>query len=476
MPKNKNTNSAADRNNPGEHRAADVLVVLFCLAGMSVCLWLFRQDLYGTLSRLNVKPVGTVILKRRIAQRRFENRVLWDNLQKTTPVYSGDFIRTAERSGAIITLIGDDTVANLDENTIIQITTVKETGESRINLFDGSASVTAGSGGAVFSSGNDTLVLAPGSTASAAAGSIGSAAAGPVMTGAFPAGPPPRLIVPANREAFSGNEGSGEISFRWTADDDDRIVLYLLEVADNPAMENAAVTMRVSGKRVVLSPLETGRWYWRVTPVYAGNFAVLPSAVASFSIGETVPAVSGAAVPAVTEAGGEAADPGPGGAGREGEQPGVQNTAALQTIRSAVSPNAASGQSAAAMQVPALSPPREMRPGNGYVLGPAELRASRTIAFSWNPVSGAAGYVFSLYRETDGERQRIEAVEVKAAGYVFTGLNLLERGTFVWTVQALRAGSDGSLDRGDPAESRFVVDIPVLQRRELPETGILYGD
>jgi hypothetical protein len=512
MRKNKNINSS-DRQVSGENRVMDVLVLLFCLAGMASCIWLFRQDLYRTLSRLNVKPVGTVILKRGIAQRRFENRTLWDYLQKTTPVYSGDFIRTAENSGAVITLIGDDTVANLDENTIIQITTVKETGESRINLFNGTAALSAGSGGTVFTSGNTTLVLAPGSAVSAAvdgaaagegglafrvdegsavftgsegavktfqagegAGSfpspLSASPAGGTSSGAIPAAP--RLIVPAGGEAFS-DSGSGEISFRWATGDDDRIALYVFELADNPAMENAVVTMRVSGKRIALPGPGKGRWYWRVTPVYAGAFAALPSAAASFIIGETsetgetapalpAAAVSAAAGPGIEAAGAEAADPGPGGTGREGEQPGVQNAAAD-------------------LRVPAPSPPQGLRPGNGYVLGPDQLRVSRNIAFSWNPVPGAAGYVFSLYRETDGKRQRIESVEVQAAGYVFAKLNLLERGTFVWTVEAMRAGNDGTplsntgtLERGNAAESSFVVDIPVLQRHELPEAGSMYGD
>jgi hypothetical protein len=527
MRKNKNTKSADDRIFSPKNRAADLLVVLFCLGGMALCLWLFRQDLYRTLSRLNVKPVGTVILKRGIAQRRFESRTLWDHLQKTTPVYVGDFIRTAENSGAVITLIGDDAVANLDENTIIQITMVKETGESRINLFNGTAALSAGSGGTVFTSGNTTLVLAPGSAVSAAVdgaadgegglafrvdegsaiftGSEGTvktfqagegagripnplpaSPAGGTSSGAVPAAP--RLIVPTGGEAFPDSD-SGEISFRWTTGDDDRIALYLFELADNPAMENAAVTMRVSGRRIALPGPGKGRWYWRVTPVYAGNSPAVPSAAVSFTIGEiaeigeigeTAPAVPGANAAAgagVEAAGAEAAGPGPGGTGRKGEQSGAGNAAALQNAagRDTVSQNAAAGQTAPA-RLPALSPPRGMRPGNGSVLGPAELRASRTIAFSWNPVPGATAYVFSLYREADGERRRIEVVEVQAAGHVFTGLNLLERGTFVWTVQALRAGNDGTVERGDAAESRFVVDIPVLQRRELPETGILYGE
>jgi hypothetical protein len=47
-------------------------------------------------------------------------------------------------------------------------------------------------------------------------------------------------------------------------------------------------------------------------------------------------------------------------------------------------------------------------------------------------------------------------------------------GAFIWTVQALRKGETAS--RGRTAESNFTVDIPELQRHELPQTGNLYGN
>jgi hypothetical protein len=495
-----------------------------------------------------------VVLKRRIVQRRFENRILWDNLQKTVPVYSGDFIRTAERSEAAITLIGDDAVTNLGENTIIQIGTVRETGGSRIDFFGGSVSVTAGSGGTVFASGKNTLVLAAGSVVSAAAsedgaagdfafrvtegnaiftGSAGTAetirageGSAPLGLGAETAVLPekvedpvadigPRLIVPAEGEAFPSSRE--EISFRWAADgDDDRIALYLFEVADNPAMEDAVVSMRVSGKRIALPPPDKGRWYWRVTPVYTEPSAAASSVIAAFSIGETVP-LSGTDPVVQQAARQEAARQ---AAAREAaaketarqeavRQAAVQEAARQEAARQAAAQEAARQEAArqaavrevaaqeaawqeAARQAAAqetarqaaareeaakpLSPPDGLRPENDYVLGPAQLRTSRIIPFSWNPVPGAAAYVFSLYQETGGERQRIDTVELRTPNYTFNKLSLLERGSFIWTVQALGKGNDGTVEQGNTAENRFVVDIPELRRYTLPEAGNLYGN
>jgi hypothetical protein len=537
MPKSKNTKSADDRKPPVKNRLADVLVAVLCLAGTAGCLWLFRQDLYRTLSRLNVKPVGTVVLKRRIVQRRFENRLLWDHLQKTAVVYSGDFIRTGEHSGAAITLTGNDAVTELGENTIVQIGLVKGTGENRIELFGGNVSLSAGSGETVLAAGKNTLVLAAGAAVNAASGGDGFAfrvdegaavftgsegtaetfrageGSGPEELpggdgpagnadsayGGIPEGPGPavpgftgvetasmgrpRLIVPADGETFPYSD-LREISFRWAADDD--IGLYILEMADNPAMENAAVKMRVSGKRIAVSRPEEGRWYWRVTPVYAGSAA----ATASFSVGEAAgqpaaetepssdpgaagqPAAQNAEQTAVERAAGRSAGTQPAPQPVAAEQP-LVTTRPVTTQPVDVQP--AVVEQPAVPQAP-LPPPGGGRPENGSVLGPAWLRTNRRIIFTWNPVPAAAGYVFSLYRETDDGRQHIDTVEVRTPNYTFTQFSLLERGGFVWTVQALRKANDGTVEPGETAENRFIVDIPELRRYELPETGSLYGN
>ncbi|MDR2144554.1 MAG: hypothetical protein LBP29_09315, partial [Treponema sp.] len=467
------------------------------------------------------------------------------------PVYSGDFIRTAERSEAAIVLISGDTVTELVENTIIHIGAVKGTGESRIELLGGNVSLTAGSGGTVLAWGKDSLVLAAGSAVSAASGegdfafrvnegnAVFTGSEGTVKTfragesvvppgtkllpatgavaetSALPGGtgveanapPPPRLITPAEGEVFpygdasgqaaEGEASSSEISFRWAADsDDDRIVaLYIFEAADNPAMENAAVKMPVSGKRIVLPRPEKGRWYWRVTPVYAGALTAAASVTGSFIIGETVPAVERpAAEPVLAER--VVTEQAAAVEQTASERVVVERVAAQQAVAEQAATERVVVERVAAQQAateradteqaatpPPLSSPREMRlenayedsQGNGYVLGTAQLRTNRSIIFNWAPVPDAAGSVFSLYQATGGARRRIYTVEVETANHTFAKLSLLERGDFVWTIEALWKTRDGTL-RGDAAESRFVIDLPALERHELPETGNLYGN
>jgi len=79
-------------------RLADIIIVILCLS-ITVCsVNLFRNDLYQTIRLQNVQPVGTITIKNNIVQRRIADRVLWDRLRVTSPVYLGDIIRVAELS------------------------------------------------------------------------------------------------------------------------------------------------------------------------------------------------------------------------------------------------------------------------------------------------------------------------------------------------------------------------------------------
>jgi hypothetical protein len=61
-------------------RLIDLIVILFCLFGAGISLNLFRLDLFRTLDSKNGNPIGTIVIKNNIAQRRIADRVLWDRL------------------------------------------------------------------------------------------------------------------------------------------------------------------------------------------------------------------------------------------------------------------------------------------------------------------------------------------------------------------------------------------------------------
>jgi len=70
------------------------------------------------------------------------------------------------------------------------------------------------------------------------------------------------------------------LRYQWTSSPE--ASAYLLEAADNPLLQNPALSLRVrSGTgdqlSVVSSALEQGVWYWRVTPVYSRDILGSPS-------------------------------------------------------------------------------------------------------------------------------------------------------------------------------------------------------
>ena len=148
----------------------DILVIFFCTAGTAAFLILFWLDLNSTFMRQNEEPVGTITWKYKAAQRRFSDRVLWDRLRRDSPVYNGDFIRTASMSEASIGFINGGEISLL-ENSLVQIFALADGFE--INVSEGFLSAKAESE-MVITSGSRRLVMESGSSVNTGAGSDGS--------------------------------------------------------------------------------------------------------------------------------------------------------------------------------------------------------------------------------------------------------------------------------------------------------------
>jgi len=122
-------------------RPLDIFVLIFFLVVAAVGVELFRRDLLQTFRLQNVEPVGTIVIKRNVVQRRLSDRVIWDRLANESPVYMGDLIRIAEISAA--TLHIDANSIDIDENTLIRIMRAADGQGLRIILSEGSLSLVA---------------------------------------------------------------------------------------------------------------------------------------------------------------------------------------------------------------------------------------------------------------------------------------------------------------------------------------------
>ena len=117
----------------------DVIVVILCLSGVGVSLYLFQNDLFRTLRSMSIQSVGVVTIKHNTVQRRMADRVVWDRLNANSPVYPGDLIRIARQSGAMLNI--DNNYVELGENTLIRIQ--KDSNTPQIDFFLGSISITS---------------------------------------------------------------------------------------------------------------------------------------------------------------------------------------------------------------------------------------------------------------------------------------------------------------------------------------------
>jgi hypothetical protein len=139
--------------------------------------------------------------------------------------------------------------------------------------------------------------------------------------------------------------------------------------------------------------------------------------------------------------------------------------------------NADSPRSFRVLPISLLPAARDLLPADGHVVGPAELRQNRSLAFNWQPVRGANAYVFTLSEETGEKRQIVRICPQERTSVTLEDLALLGLDAFVWQVEAVSRAKDGLIEqRGRVRESRFTVDIPLPQPVRGGETGTLYGN
>jgi hypothetical protein len=276
----------------------DILIYAFCIIGILISLNFFRLDLFRTMTRQTEQPVGTITFKYKAAQRRFADRVLWDRLRRESPVYDGDFIRTAEFSEATISFAGG-AVIDLEENSLVQIH--DDRWGPRIDIGGGglSATTAAGSGLVLVSGGNAAaleagsavhagvdsggfrLMVAEGAASLTEKGETRTAAAGEFLAagnggteGAFrPAALSPR---PSARLLYPG-QGTFAVSFRW-ARPAGREEPVRLEVAKDRGFARIVFQGDFAGDAAA-ADLGAGSYFWRVFPAGesgAASFDMLP--------------------------------------------------------------------------------------------------------------------------------------------------------------------------------------------------------
>jgi hypothetical protein len=112
----------------------------------------------ATLQKQGVIPIGAVTGKRQSVQRRFAERVIWDQLRIAAGIYNGDLVRTGALGSINIDLTVGDTI-QLGEDTLTRIF-YDETGMV-IDVLTGNVRVKTAQGSKlrVISSGRDEVII-----------------------------------------------------------------------------------------------------------------------------------------------------------------------------------------------------------------------------------------------------------------------------------------------------------------------------
>lgn len=95
---------------------------------------------------------------------------------------------------------------------------------------------------------------------------------------------PPSLVTPAENYSYGYRTRNPAVRLIWT--ESPYATTYKLEISKNASMSNLVIEQRTSTTSAIISSLEAGTYYWRVTPYYTLNkegFAA-PSEIRTFNI------------------------------------------------------------------------------------------------------------------------------------------------------------------------------------------------
>lgn len=117
-----------------------------------------------------------------------------------------------------------------------------------------------------------------------------------------------------------------------------------------------------------------------------------------------------------------------------------------------------------------LQPPRLLEPPRGQTV---DMTDKNELYFKWDPVRGAEGYDFTLFRSyPDGRRTAILNLKTQRADFMLRDLGILDVGGFTWSVSAY-----GRNQVSEPAASDFTITLRIdVGKPEIVTPGVQYTE
>jgi len=281
----------------------------------------------------------------------------------------------------------------------------------------------------------------------------------------------PELQNPVFNSLISYSDKVPVINFQWMETLEANS--YIFEISSTADFSNTQIRRQSSSASITISSLREGTWYWRVRPVFPSAFNGISNfSTASFFRIEKISSVS-------TETANEVS-----------LSQWLTSLASSKELPSDLPPEIIPPRFSISPEPPAnlpppssstpttqpstvspLSSPRNLQPAIGTVFDLQYFRAQRSIDFSWTAVQGANAYTFLLYQQTGTTRRQIVRQTIyRGTSYTLTNLSLLDRGNFIWQVEALNMRGSVTERRSTAAESSFIIDFPFSSPLQMKET------
>jgi hypothetical protein len=314
-------------------------------------------------------------------------------------------------------------------------------------------------------------------------GPLTSRRAGLLGTGRFTTRQPRRVSLDYPPAGYTYPALGRPAVVRWSSADTLRASRFVLSRSPNPLTGQAVMDIPNPEAAITLDRLPEGTYYWTIRAETEDGFDISAERPRSFrilpapaSVPASAPAAALTPAPASTPALPSASDPAA-----------ASVSTSTPASASASDPVSTPAPPSASLPPPLLPEAAGRLPGNGYLIGPREIQGIKTLDFSWQPVAGATGYIFTLYHENaqGGRSQILHAGPDEKTFYRLEDLSLLfEQGNFVWQVEAVAAergavspqgGTGGIVRRGVVGENRFRVEVPLPDQTRPENPGTLYG-
>lgn len=259
----------------------DRLVPIITISLIAACSAALYYDFTRKYTQSRGAEIGVLTYKKKIAERRFAEEVLWESIDQNSKVFNCDYLRTTEGSGAAVHLKDNSTI-DIGENTLVlvcysdrgvQIGLDKgsiaargtaggkemkiTSGNASIKIKKGTLSVSKSKEGVNLSVSSGTADLSVGDTSGRVdSGSMARVAGNKLSIDHVSV----RQVAPDINQYFVTAAPEQAVPFTWKTEGEQKVVL---EVAKDSGFTAMAGTTAAAGDGAVMK-LPGGAYYWRL--------------------------------------------------------------------------------------------------------------------------------------------------------------------------------------------------------------------